>query len=92
MRALGVLDRDLGKALDERNQRRGQVVRAVLQRLMERYGRPAADERAQAEEMLYTLTSFETFDTLAGARRNLEAVAPAILRLARAALGLGPRS
>jgi hypothetical protein len=38
--------------------------------------------------MLYTLTSFETFDTLAGPKRRLEEVGPAILRLARAALGM----
>ena len=44
--------------------------------------------RRHAEEMLYMLTSFETFDTLAGPRRKLEEVAPAILKLARAALGV----
>jgi len=42
--------------------------------------------------MLYTLTSFETFDTLAGSKRGLEEVAPAILQLARAATGLSPQA
>ncbi len=92
VRALGVLDPELGDALDARNQRRREVVRAVVKRLTERYGRPAPDERAQVEEMLYTLTSFETFDTLAGPKRGLEEVAPAILQLARAATGLSPQA
>jgi AcrR family transcriptional regulator len=92
VRALGVLDPELGEALEARNQRRRAVVRAVVQRLQERPGRPAADEEAQAEDVLYTLTSFETFDTLAGPKRSLEEVAPAILRLARAAIGLRAES
>lgn len=69
------------------NARRREVVRALLDPLAQRYGRPAADERAEIEAILYTLTSFETFDTLAGPRRSLEDVAPALLRLARAAIG-----
>jgi hypothetical protein len=32
-------------------------------------------------DLLYTLTSFETFDTLAGPARSLEEVAPLIQRL-----------
>ncbi len=88
VRALGVLDPELGEAIEARNQRRREVARAVVQRLSERYGRPARDQRAQAEELLHTLTSFETFDTLAGPRGSLTKVAPAIVELARAALGL----
>jgi AcrR family transcriptional regulator len=86
VRALGVLDRELGEALEARNARRRHVMQAVLDRLAQRYGRPAGDDRAEALEILYTLTSFETFDTLAGPQRSLEDVAPAILRLARAAV------
>lgn len=59
-----------------------------MQRLAERFGRPAPEEQEQAEEMLYTLTSFETFDTLAGRQRTLEGVAPEVGKLARAALGV----
>src|SRR5439155_900293 len=83
---------ELGDGFAARNQGRGEVVRAVVKRLTARYGRPAPDERAQVEEMLYTLTSFETFDTLAGPKRGLEEVAPAILQLARAATGLSPQA
>lgn len=79
VRALGVLDRELGEALEARNARRRQVVRALLARL--------GDERSETEEILYTLTSFEAFDTLAGRERGLEEVAPLVLRLARGAIG-----
>jgi AcrR family transcriptional regulator len=88
LRALGVLDRELGEALEARNARRRQVVRTLLNRLPQRHGQPAAADRAEAEEILYTLTSFETFDTLAGPDRSLEDVAPAVLHLARIAVGV----
>lgn len=88
VRALGVLDPELGEAIEARNARRREVVRVVVQRLAERNGRPTSNERARAEELLYTLTSFEVFDTLAGTKRHLVDVTPEILRLARAAVGL----
>src|SRR5213596_901662 len=86
VRALGVLDPELGEAVEARNARRREVVRVVVERLGQRYGRPAPDEQAQAAELLYTLTSFETFDTLAGPGRKLPEVAGEVLRLARAAV------
>jgi len=87
VRALGVLDPDLGDAVEARNARRREVVRVLVERLAQRYGRPAPLERAQAEELLYTLTSFETFDSLAGPNRKLPEVAGEVLFLARAAVG-----
>jgi hypothetical protein len=36
--------------------------------------------------VLYTLTSFECFETLAGPTRGLEDAAPQVIRLAHAAL------
>ena len=87
VRALGVLDPELGDAVEARNARRREVVRVLVERLGQRYGRPALDERAQAEELLYTLTSFETFDMLAGPKRKLPEVAGEVLFLARAAVG-----
>ena len=87
VRALGVLDPDLGDAVEARNARRREVVRVLVERLAQRYGRPASKERTQAEELLYTLTSFETFDSLAGPNRKLAEVAAEVLFLARAAVG-----
>ena len=39
-------------------------------------------------DVLFTLTSFETFDSLAGPGKTPEAVVPLLQHLARAALGL----
>jgi len=88
VRALGVLDPELGEAVEARNARRRQAVAVVLERLMRQHGHPAPGERSRAEELLYTITSFETFDTLAGPKRKLAEVAPEVLHLARAAVGL----
>ncbi len=88
VRALGVMDRELGDALEARNARRRQVVRALAERLAPGSRRGRAGDREETEALLYTLTSFETFDTLAGPGRSLDEVAPAVVRLARAAVGL----
>ncbi len=83
VRALGVLDAALGAAIEARNARRRQVIRAVVDRMPSRL---STVERAEVEEILYALTSFEMFDALAGPKRSLEDIAPTVLRLARAAL------
>jgi AcrR family transcriptional regulator len=85
---LAALDADVERVWRERAERRREGLRTLVGRLAERHGRPAAAERADAIDLLYTLTSFETFDTLAGETRSCEEVAPLVLRLARAALGL----
>lgn len=41
--------------------------------------------RDEIVDVLFTLSSFETFDTLAGPTRSLEEVAPLVAQLARAA-------
>jgi AcrR family transcriptional regulator len=88
LRALGALDPDLEGALRARDERRREGLRVVVRRLMEAYGRPAAEAFDEVVGILHTLTSFETFDGLAGPRRRPQAVAPVVTRLARAALGL----
>jgi len=80
VRALGVLDPELGEAIEARNDRRRRAMRAVLERMGPRY------EQAELVGVLYALTSFETFDTLAGPRARLEDAASVVLQLARAYL------
>ena len=75
VRALAVLDPELGAAVEARNARRRQGVGVLVERLARRYGPAAPEDRARAEDMLYTLTSFETFDTLAGPKGRFEDVA-----------------
>ena len=54
--------------------------------LYELVGEPPALDRPV---LVQTLTSFETFDVLAGPSRSPEEVTPVLLRLARLAVGMG---
>jgi AcrR family transcriptional regulator len=60
-------------------------------RLADRYGHPPPDALGEAVAVLHMLTSFETFDALAGPDRSPRDVAPLVHRLAVAALGLPQR-
>lgn len=85
VRALAVLDPELEQALEDRNQRRREAVRAMTARLVGGGKVPAA-RTDELVEVLHLLTSFETFDTLAGGRRRFAEVVPTVQALARAAL------
>jgi len=74
--------------LRARDERRRAGLRVILRRLSERYGRPAPEKLDEAVDVAYTLTSFETFDMLAGPSRSPEDVAPVVRRIVWAALGL----
>ena len=78
LNAFAVFDPDFSAVLQARNDRR----RHALLVLMERHSPHVSP--ARREEMiavLFTLTSFECFDLLAGASRTLDEVMPQILRL-----------
>jgi len=81
LRAQGVLDPELERALAARQEWRRQGLRVVAGRLVQR---PADD----LIDVLFTLTSFETFDTLAGGTRTPAQVTSLVLGLVRGALGL----
>jgi AcrR family transcriptional regulator len=86
LRALALLDPDVGAVIASRDQRRHQGLRVLAGRLAE-----AALIRAGPERVVRTLamlTSFETFDTLAGPDQEITAAIPDILSLAGAALRL----
>jgi len=88
---LGALDAGLERTLRARQEWRRQGLRVIVGRVRERYGRPAADAAAETVDLLFALTSFPTFDVLAGPKRTPADVAPLVLRVARAVLGLGGR-
>jgi AcrR family transcriptional regulator len=88
LRSLAVLDAEFEGVRARDEWRRGGV-RVIVARLSEQEGRPASEALDEAADILHTLTSFETFDTLAGAARSPEEVVPLVQRLARAVLGLG---
>jgi AcrR family transcriptional regulator len=88
LRARGAWDTGLEQALAARQERRRMVLKVLVGRLHERHGRPPATALEETIDVLFALTSFETFDTLAGSAKSPAEVAPLVLRLARGVLGL----
>lgn len=86
VRSLAALDPDVEESVRARDERR----RQILHRLLARLGpaRPSPAPQAEVVDVLHTLTSFETFDTLAGASRPVDATTAWILHLAWLSLGL----
>ena len=84
LRALAALDPDFEHVIRTRDEWRRRGVRTIAERLILSPGE-ALDKTV---DILLTLSSFETFDTLAGLTRSMEEVAPLVYRLAHAALKL----
>ena len=85
--ALAALDAGLERTLRARQEWRRQGLRVIVARVRARYGKPAADAELETIDLLFTLTSFQTFDVLAGPKRTPAAVTPMVLHAARAVLG-----
>jgi AcrR family transcriptional regulator len=86
IRALGaftVLDPDFAAVIEERSGWRRKGARLLLQRLAEQTGRPKPEEMENAEDVLFLLTSFATYDTLASARRSTRDVTELVQRVVR---------
>jgi AcrR family transcriptional regulator len=88
LRGLAALDPDLEQGVRARDARRRKGLELLAGRLADRYGHPPPAALAEAVAVLHMLTSFETFDALAGPDRSPQDVAPLVHRLAVAALGL----
>jgi AcrR family transcriptional regulator len=99
LRALALLDPDVGAVITARDQRRHQGLTVLAGRLAgtSLAGTSLAGtsltgtsmtgaEADRAVRVLVTLTSFETFDTLAGPDRDITAAGPDIVRLCEVAL------
>ena len=86
--ALAVLDPEFAVVLEERYGWRRRGVCALLERVAKQTGRPKRKAMDEAADLLYMLTSFATYDTLAGPKRSREQVTALIQRLARESLGL----
>ena len=85
LRALAALDPDFHQVIAQRDQRRRNVLTVLVERLRSDLD---PDRRKRAVDFLTTLTSFETFDSLAGPEAPLEPIAAEIAALALAAVGL----
>lgn len=88
LRALAALDPDFEQVIRARDERRRQGVRVITHRLVEQQHLAPTTSLDDIVDVLFTLSSFETFDTLAGASRSLQEVAPLVCRLAHATLHL----
>jgi AcrR family transcriptional regulator len=88
LRNLAALDPELEQGVRARDARRRKGLELLAGRLADRYGHPPHDTLGEAVVVLHMLTSFETFDALAGPDRSPQDVAGQVHRLAVAALGL----
>lgn len=84
--ALAALDPALGAVLEQRSGWRRKGARVLLERLTRQAGRPRPRDLDDAVDLLYLLTSFATYDTLAAAGRSPRQVTKLLQRLAREAL------
>ncbi|HEX2032869.1 MAG TPA: TetR/AcrR family transcriptional regulator [Chloroflexota bacterium] len=90
LRALAALDPEVEEGVRGRDEWRRGGLQVIVRRLMEAHGHPTPEAFDQVVDLLFTLTSFETFDTLAGTTRGPEAVAPVITATAFAVLERPP--
>ncbi|MDQ6661368.1 MAG: TetR/AcrR family transcriptional regulator [Chloroflexota bacterium] len=88
LRGLAALDPDFEQVIRARDERRRKGLHVLVQRLTERHGHPSPEALEETVNVLYTLLSFEFFETLAGPTRSLEEVVPLVCRLAHTVLGL----
>jgi AcrR family transcriptional regulator len=88
LRALAALDADFERVVRGRDGWRRNAGRALVGRFVAEQGRPPPEALEETVSLLFTITSFESFDTLAGSTQTPEEVAPLILRLARTAIGV----
>jgi AcrR family transcriptional regulator len=88
LHALAALQPDVAQALALREDRRRSRLRTLLERLAK--DKPIPPARAdELVALLFTMTSFETFDTLAGPSRGFAEVAPLLASAARALVAAG---
>jgi len=84
LRALAQLDPEVAGVIAARDQRRRQGIEVLLGRLLDGSVGGAAPEAIARR--LHALTSFETFDTLAGRDRSLTDVVPEVVEMTEAVL------
>lgn len=86
LHGLAALDPELEQVSREEWRRAG--LRVILGRLAEKWGRPSPESFGETLDVIYTLTSFESFDSLACPGRGPEEVASLVYRLACVTAGV----
>ena len=87
LRSLAGLDPEVEGAVSARDAKRRAGLRVLVIQLIDTLGQPVDASIEDVTDLLHTLTSFETFDALAGRSRSPEDVAALLIRVAHAALG-----
>ncbi len=88
LRALAILDPDFEQVVRARDEWRRKGIGVITRRIAEKQLPSLNDSIEETIDVFFTLTSFETFDTLAGTTRTLEDVVSIVQRLARGVIGL----
>lgn len=86
LRALAVLDPDFAAVLEERSGWRRKGLQVLLGRLAKHAGRPKPKDMGDAVDLVYTLTDFSIYDSLASPGRSVQQVSTMVQRLARQVL------
>lgn len=81
--AFAVLDPEFATVLEKRYGWRRKGVRVLLERVAKQTGRPSPSELHATADLLYLLTSFTTYDTLAAPGRSRRQVTALVQRAAR---------
>jgi AcrR family transcriptional regulator len=84
--AMAVLDPDIAAVLEERSGWRRKALQVLLGRIAKQTGRPKPKEMEDAVDLVYMLTGFYTYDSLAGPKRTLEQIPMMVQQLARQVL------
>jgi AcrR family transcriptional regulator len=90
LHALGAIDAEIGQSLRARNERRRNGLLAIVKGYCDEYPPLTSLQLPIAIDTLHMLTSFETFDALAGSGRSLEEVVKIIRQMADRAIGFTP--
>jgi AcrR family transcriptional regulator len=87
-RALALLDPEIERGVRARDERRRAICRTIMTRVATEHGSRPDRDFENAVDVLFTLTSFETFDSLSSEGRTFEDVVALVQDLARSAAGV----
>lgn len=88
LHALSALEPEIADTIEAHAALRRQGLQVIVAQVKDRYGHPTARKLSEAVDILQMLTSFETFDHLAGTSRKPNEVGDTLMRLAIATVVL----
>ena len=86
LRALAALDPDVAIVIEARDERNRTGLQILVDRIAKQSNATSPIDAATVVQVVHTLTSFETFDSLAGPTQEPTDVVPLVVELAEAAL------